>query len=287
MVVAEAGTFQGGIMAEIDIYVVSDDDLTPFVSKLHSLSPVSVRSVKDMVNRIARLCGSGDRIGTLTIVGEGNEEAQVIGDDLLSNDTLADFTPDLRRLAPLFARGGEVIMGGCRQGRNGTLLLGLSNAFGVPVSGYTALQRALLPGHYGGRTTCFITCTREGFTLADDVDEVILWVRSLIGRIGSMFSDDLPVTPIVINPIPPVSKTGSGSKEIVVVAGDTLSSLANKHYGPMEYWPLLWDANRATIGPNPNRIFPGRRLSVPDFSGFTAAQLMDAKRRFPTWRSYR
>jgi nucleoid-associated protein YgaU len=102
-----------------------------------------------------------------------------------------------------------------------------------------------------------------------------------------MFSDDLPVTPIVINPIPPGSKTGSGSKEIVVAAGDTLSSLANKHYGSMQYWPLLWDANRAIIGPNPNRVFPGRRLNVPDFSSFTAAQLMEAKRRFPTWRSYR
>jgi nucleoid-associated protein YgaU len=113
---------------------------------------------------------------------------------------------------------------------------------------------------------------------------VIVWVRSLIGKIASKFSDDLPVTSIVINPIPPGSKTGDGSKEIVVMAGDTLSGLANKHYGSMEYWPLLWDA---TVGPNPNRIFPVRRLSVPDLSRFTAAQLMDARRRFPKWRSYR
>src|SRR5260370_889384 len=83
------------------------------------------------------LCASCDRIGTLQIVGHGAEEAQFIGEDWVSNDTLSDVSPDLRRLAPWFARGGEVIMGGCRQGRNGTLLLWFSNAFGVPVSGYT------------------------------------------------------------------------------------------------------------------------------------------------------
>jgi hypothetical protein len=73
---------------------------------------------------------------------------------------------------------------------------------------------------------------------------------------------------------------------VIVASGDSLSTLAEKYYGTKEYWPLLWDANRDRIGPNPSRIAPGMQLSVPPLSSFTPAQLADAKRRFPTWRSY-
>ncbi|MGD0858713.1 MAG: M91 family zinc metallopeptidase [Terracidiphilus sp.] len=73
---------------------------------------------------------------------------------------------------------------------------------------------------------------------------------------------------------------------VVVASGDSLSSLAAKYYGTVEYWPLLWDANRDLVGPNPNRIALGMRLSVPPLSYFTQAQLADARRRFPTWRNY-
>jgi hypothetical protein len=50
--------------------------------------------------------------------------------------------------------------------------------------------------------------------------------------------------------------------EITVAPGDTLSGLALKHYGSVEYWPLIWDGNRETIGENPNRIRPGMTLVV-------------------------
>jgi hypothetical protein len=84
----------------------------------------------------------------------------------------------------------------------------------------------------------------------------------------------------------PGSGAGTGGNTVVVAAGDTLSGLAAKYYGTVEYWPLLWDANRKVVGPNPNRISPGMRLSVPPLSSFTQAQLADARRRFPTWRNY-
>jgi LysM repeat protein len=80
--------------------------------------------------------------------------------------------------------------------------------------------------------------------------------------------------------------TGAPGNTVIVARGDSLSGLAAKYYGTVEYWPLLWDMNRNLVGPNPNRIPPGMRLNVPPLSSFTQAQLADARRRFPTWRNY-
>ena len=82
------------------------------------------------------------------------------------------------------------------------------------------------------------------------------------------------------------NKADAGAKTVVVASGDSLSTLAAKYYDTVEYWPLLWDANRQLVGPNPNRVAPGMQLSVPPLSSFTPAQLADARRRFPTWRNY-
>ena len=60
----------------------------------------------------------------------------------------------------------------CQQGRNGSFLLAISNIVNVPVTGFTALQRPVLPGDEGGRTTCYITCARGARTMADSVDDV-------------------------------------------------------------------------------------------------------------------
>jgi len=91
---------------------------------------------------------------------------------------------------------------------------------------------------------------------------------------------------VVIKPRPPPVPDFDEYEDIVIVSGDTLSGLAKKHYGSLEYWPLLWDANRLSVD-NPNRLVPGRLLKVPYFSKFTLAELLDATRRAPTWRQYR
>jgi hypothetical protein len=80
--------------------------------------------------------------------------------------------------------------------------------------------------------------------------------------------------------------TGGAGASLVVASGDTLSALARKHYGSVEYWPLLWDANRSTVGSNPNRISPGMRLNVPPLRSFTQLQLADARQRFSSWRAF-
>lgn len=48
-----------------------------------------------------------------------------------------------------------------------------------------------------------------------------------------------------------------------VIAGDTLSSIAQRAYGDANQWPRIFDANRAVIGSDPNLIFPGQQLFIP------------------------
>jgi len=53
--------------------------------------------------------------------------------------------------------------------------------------------------------------------------------------------------------------------EYVVQPGDTLSTIAGKHYGDVGpgAWRKIWEANRETIGDDPNRIRVGMRLTLP------------------------
>ena len=48
----------------------------------------------------------------------------------------------------------------------------------------------------------------------------------------------------------------------VAQPGDSLSSIALRAYGVAD-WGAIYNANRATIGPNPSLIFAGQRLAIP------------------------
>ena len=54
-----------------------------------------------------------------------------------------------------------------------------------------------------------------------------------------------------------------------VVGGDTLSRISNRAYGDGPF-DMLFEANRATIGSNPNMIFVGQEFVVPCVGGDTA-----------------
>ncbi|MDD9943493.1 MAG: hypothetical protein OXU20_20805 [Myxococcales bacterium] len=175
-------------MATIDVYVVdvSTFDLTMFLDGALTWADTGILSVRNMVAKLRKLCRHGDRIAELRIVGHGSESGQYVGADWLSLETLPSFRSELSRMHPLFVRGGigrrpSVVMGGCRQGRNPSLLLALSRIWNVPVSGFTALQRPAWPGDEGGRTTCYITCTRQGRTVADTIDEAQLRIMHRLG----------------------------------------------------------------------------------------------------------
>jgi hypothetical protein len=72
----------------------------------------------------------------------------------------------------------------------------------------------------------------------------------------------------------------------VVQAGDSLSKIAGRQYGNIFLWPLIFDANRKVIGPNPNIIQPGQNLLIPELARFGPPQLAEAERRGRSWRPY-
>jgi len=170
-----------------------------------------IQSVADMVSHIEHLCSPvhhwffqgllnlpplRKRVQTLTIIGHGNETGQQVGNDWICYESLKDYRSEFVKLTPLFGDKGEIILGGCRVGRAAPVLLGLSDIVGRPVSGYSALQRPHLPGYEGGRTTCFLTCTREGFTTADKFDEVQLRLIEY----GRALQNAPPSPPVVVGP---------------------------------------------------------------------------------------
>ncbi len=85
------------------------------------------------------------------------------------------------------------------------------------------------------------------------------------------------------------SKLGSslpstnGSK-YTVVSGDSLSAIAGKYYGDVLLWPIIYDANKSVVGPDPNKIVPGQKLTIPSISGYSQSQLTDARNRGRNWR---
>ena len=57
---------------------------------------------------------------------------------------------------------------------------------------------------------------------------------------------------------------GSGETGYYTVKkGDCLWHIAQRHYGTGGKWRVIYDANKATIGCNPNLIYPGQKLVLP------------------------
>jgi hypothetical protein len=169
-------------MAQMDIYVVGDNkfDIPLFLDKLLTPRAMGIKGVRDMVARIVEVCAQGHTIGTLTIVGHGDDSGQWVGEDLLIPEVVPAWRSELCKLKPFFNRNTHIVLGGCRQGRNVALLLALSDVLNVSVTGYTSTQSPLIPGHEGGETTCFITCSKTGFTAWDAIDVVAIPLRSWI-----------------------------------------------------------------------------------------------------------
>lgn len=49
----------------------------------------------------------------------------------------------------------------------------------------------------------------------------------------------------------------------VVASGDSLPKIAQKFYGDMRKWPVIYEANRDVVGNDPNMIKLGQRLLIP------------------------
>jgi hypothetical protein len=97
---------------------------------------------------------------------------------------------------------------------------------------------------------------------------------------GRSFGAPLPADPdarptFVVATVPSPSPVGSprpvavpsaattASDDYVVQPGDTLRSIALERYGDAEQWRRLYDANRETIGADPDALIAGVRLRIP------------------------
>ncbi len=54
-----------------------------------------------------------------------------------------------------------------------------------------------------------------------------------------------------------------GPLQYVINRGETLSGIALHYYGSASKWNKIYEANRATIGPNPNVIRAGQTIVIP------------------------
>lgn len=59
------------------------------------------------------------------------------------------------------------------------------------------------------------------------------------------------------------SPTPAASQTYVVVKGDCLWNIAKKFYGNGSKYIVIYDANKGTIGSDPNKIYPGQVLTIP------------------------
>ncbi len=81
-----------------------------------------------------------------------------------------------------------------------------------------------------------------------------------VNRMRATVKMEKEVKPI-LEEEPVVAKTVS-EKTYTIVRGDTLSGIAQKHYGDSSKWPVIYNANKAAIK-DANVLTPGTRIVIP------------------------
>jgi nucleoid-associated protein YgaU len=67
--------------------------------------------------------------------------------------------------------------------------------------------------------------------------------------------------------VPTAAPAAAAGETYTVQKGDSLSKIAKKHLGDANAWKKIYDANKAVIGDDPDKIFPGQKLTLPGGSG--------------------
>jgi nucleoid-associated protein YgaU len=62
---------------------------------------------------------------------------------------------------------------------------------------------------------------------------------------------------------PAAAQPAAQGESYTVVSGDSLSKIAKHHYGDASKWHQIYDANKSTIGSNPDHIEVGQVLKLP------------------------
>lgn len=81
---------------------------------------------------------------------------------------------------------------------------------------------------------------------------------------GINLQHDKPTITIPLLSIPPIAQPVPGQK-YGVQPDDYLSKIAEKAYGDgsEKFWGKIYEANRDVIGPDPNKLVPGRVIFIP------------------------
>lgn len=99
----------------------------------------------------------------------------------------------------------------------------------------------------------------------DDLDRVYLQDRTQSQPFWDQARSALGIFALtVLENIVDVPVLGPHMPETIdVVAGDTLSAIADRYLGDIQRWPEIYRKNRKVIGANPNRIRAGMELVLP------------------------
>ena len=115
-----------------------------------------------------------------------------------------------------------------------------------------------VPANPGNRPQCKCTCPNDGSVVTWDY----VW--------EPWKTRDKAANPMLMMPAPPPpppaptpTPVGPSPATYVVIPGDSLSKIAKKVYGNESLWSKIFEANKATIGPNPNLIKVGQTLVIP------------------------
>lgn len=76
----------------------------------------------------------------------------------------------------------------------------------------------------------------------------------------SRLDPDMRAGDLVLNIEVGSGNAGGGEQTYTVKKGDTLSAIGKEHGVA---WREIYEANRDTIGDNPDKIFPGQELRIP------------------------
>ena len=73
-------------------------------------------------------------------------------------------------------------------------------------------------------------------------------------------------SPSVLSPTPGAAASpglAGGEETYVVQSGDTLLTISEQFYDDATQWRRIYDANRETIGDNPDQLKLGQQLKIP------------------------
>jgi hypothetical protein len=132
----------------IEITAVDDSDFVGWVASATRIGEIYISSVSTLVTKVQQATKT-NKILRLNIIDHGNPKSLQIGSDRIRVDNLAKYSPELKKLRPLFHKDAIVHLQHCDIGQNRVLLLELAKVFGRPVYAGTGAHNPLYRINFG------------------------------------------------------------------------------------------------------------------------------------------